>query len=249
MLGIEKNPIPDSVLYKDASVQHQLYETNEIARAARQLAVTNAKFLGKFNYGTDVNDRIVNMELSDDLLENLYAALVDGHEKLIQEKKQRDEKVRRRFNENSVNQIKRVKYDKPWTIVWWKDGDVTRSKCADSDVYSESAGFNACVAKRYFQTAGAYNKVLKTYCKNDGNGGNGSQYKHGYQTGYEDGFEAAKRKKYEDMSREYDSGRNLGYEEGYDDGYAAAEVDAYNEGYDEGQKYERQLQRETNFED
>lgn len=221
MLGIEKNPIPDSVLYKDASVQHQLYETNEIARAARQLAVTNAKFLGKFNYGTDVNDRIVNMELSDDLLENLYAALVDGHEKLIQEKKQRDEKVRRRFNENSVNQIKRVKYDKPWTIVWWKDGDVTRSKCADSDVYSESAGFNACVAKRYFQTAGAYNKVLKTYCKNDGNGGNGSQYKHGYQTGYE---------------------------EGYDDGYAAAEVDAYNEGYDEGQKYERQLQKETNFE-
>lgn len=197
---------------------------------------------------TDVNDRIVNMELSDDLLENLYAALVDGHEKLIQEKKQRDEKVRRRFNENSVNQIKRVKYDKPWTIVWWKDGDVTRSKCADSDVYSESAGFNACVAKRYFQTAGAYNKVLKTYCKNDGNGGNGSQYKHGYQTGYEDGFEAAKRKKYEDMSREYDSGRNLGYEEGYDDGYAAAEVDAYNEGYDEGQKYERQLQKETNFE-
>lgn len=248
MLDIEKNPIPDSVLYKDASVQHQLYETNEIARAARQLAVTNAKFLGKFNYGTDVNDRIVNMELSDDLLENLYAALVDGHEKLIQEKKQRDEKVRRRFNENSVNQIKRVKYDKPWTIVWWKDGDVTRSKCADSDVYSESAGFNACVAKRYFQTAGAYNKVLKHYCKNDGNGGNGSQYKHGYQTGYEDGFEAAKRKKYEDMSREYDSGRNLGYEEGYDDGYAAAEVDAYNEGYDEGQKYERQLQKETNFE-
>lgn len=248
MLGIEKNPIPDSVLYKDASVQHQLYETNKIARAARQLAATNAKFLGKFNYGTDVNDRIVNMELSDDLLENLYAALVDGHEKLIQEKKQRDEEVRRKFNESQVNQIKRVKYDKPWTIVWWKDGDVTRSKCADSDVYSESAGFNACVAKRYFQTAGAYNKVLKTYCKNDGNGGNGSQYKHGYQTGYEDGFEAAKRKKYEDMSREYDSGRNLGYEEGYDDVYAAAEVDAYNEGYDEGQKYERQLQKETNFE-
>lgn len=78
--------------------------------------------------------------------------------------------------------------------------------------------------------------------------GNGSQYKHGYQSGYEDGFEAAKKEKYEDMSREYDSGRNLGYEEGYDDVYAAAEVDAYNEGYDEGQKYERQLQKETNFE-
>lgn len=203
MLGIEKNPIPDSVLYKDASVQHQLYETNEIARAARQLAVTNAKFLGKFNYGTDVNDRIVNMELSDDLLENLYAALVDGHEKLIQEKKQRDEKVRRRFNENSVNQIKRVKYDKPWTIVWWKDGDVTRSKCADSDVYSESAGFNACVAKRYFQTAGAYNKVLKTYCT-DVHSDKVTSWQDGYNTGYADGCEDGYDMGYDDCNAQYD---------------------------------------------
>lgn len=203
MLGIEKNPIPDSVLYKDASVQHQLYETNEIARAARQLAVTNAKFLGKFNYGTDVNDRIVNMELSDDLLENLYAALVDGHEKLIQEKKQRDEKVRRRFNENSVNQIKRVKYDKPWTIVWWKDGDVTRSKCADSDVYSESAGFNACVAKRYFQTAGAYNKVLKTYCT-DVHSDKVTSWQDGYDTGYADGREDGYDMGYDDCNAQYD---------------------------------------------
>lgn len=231
---------------KDA--KEQLDNVAYQVRAESNPAQLINKFLVKFHYGTNVDDKIMDIELNEDLAEYLYPALLDGYEKRIQEKKQRDEKVRRRFNENSVNQIKRVKYDKPWTIVWWKDGDVTRAKCADSDVYSESAGFNACVAKRYFQTAGAYNKVLKTYCKNDGNGGNGSQYKHGYQTGYKDGFEAAKRKKYEDMSREYDSGRNLGYEEGYDDGFAAAEVDAYDKGYDEGQKYERQLQKETNFE-
>lgn len=220
MLGIEKNPIPDSVLYKDASVQHQLYETNEIARAARQLAVTNAKFLGKFNYGTDVNDRIVNMELSDDLLENLYAALVDGHEKLIQKKKKRDEEVRRKFNESQVNQIKRVKYDKPWTIVWWKDGDVTRSKCADSDVYSESAGFNACVAKRYFQTAGAYNKVLKTYC---------TDVRNDKVTSWQDGYDA-------------------GYADGREDGYAEGHEDGYDEGFDDGQKYASKVEKEMNFE-
>lgn len=220
MLGIEKNPIPDSVLYKDASVQHQLYETNEIARAARQLAVTNAKFLGKFNYGTDVNDRIVNMELSDDLLENLYAALVDGHEKLIQKKKKRDEEVRRKFNESQVNQIKRVKYDKPWTTVWWKDGDVTRSKCADSDVYSESAGFNACVAKRYFQTAGAYNKVLKTYC---------TDVRNDKVTSWQDGYDA-------------------GYADGREDGYAEGHEDGYDEGFDDGQKYASKVEKEMNFE-
>lgn len=203
MLGIEKNPIPDSVLYKDANVQHQLYKTNEIARAAHGLAVTNSKFLSKFNYGTDGNDRIVDIELLDDLLESLYAALVDGHEKLIQEKKKRDENVRRRFNENSVNQIKRVKYDKPWTIVWWKDGEVTRSKCADTDVYSEAAGFNACVAKRYFQTAGAYNKVLKTYCT-DVHNDTVTSWQDGYDAGYADGYEDGYDTGYDDCNAQYD---------------------------------------------
>lgn len=221
MLGVEKTTVSDSVMYKDASIQHQVYNANEIARTAHSLAVTNAKFLCKFNYGTDGNDRIVDMELSDDLLENLYDALVDGHEKLIQKKKKQDEQVRRKFNEHSVNQIKRVKYDKPWTIVWWKDGEVTRSKCADTDVYSESAGFNACVAKRYFQTAGAYNKVLKTYCT-DVHNDKVTSWQDGYDTGYEDG-------------------REDGYYEGHEDGY--------DEGFEDGQNYERQERKEMNFED
>lgn len=198
MLGVEKTTVSNSVMYKDASIQHQVYNANEIARAAHSLAATNAKFLSKFNYGTDGNDRIVDMELSDDLLENLYDALVDGHEKLIQKKKKQDEQVRRKFNEHSVNQIKRVKYDKPWTIVQWADGEVTRSKCADTDVYSESAGFNACVAKRYFQTAGAYNKVLKTYCT-DVHNDKVNSWQDGYDTGYADGHED-------------------GYDEGFEDG-------------------------------
>lgn len=198
MLGVEKTTVSDSVMYKDASIQHQVYNANEIARAAHGLAVTNAKFLSKFNYGTDGNDRIVDMDLSDDLLENLYAALIDGHEKLIQEKKKRNEKVRRKFNESQVNQIKRVKYDNPWTIVWWADGDVTRSKCAENDVWSESVGFNTCVAKHYFQTAGAYNKVLKTYCT-DVHNDKVTSWQDGYDTGYEDG-------------------REDGYYEGFEDG-------------------------------
>lgn len=202
MLGVEKMTAPDGIMYKDASIQHQLYNTNEIARAAHLLALTNAKFLCKFNYSTDGNDRIVDMELSDDLLEGLYDALVDGHEKLIQKKKKCDEEVRRKFNQNSVNQIKRVKYDKPWTIVWWKDGEVTRSKCADTDVYSEAAGFNACVAKRYFQTNGAYNKVLKTYCT-DVHNDKVTSWQDGYDNGYIDG---------------HDSGYEDGYDEGFEDG-------------------------------
>lgn len=89
-----------------------------------------------------------------------------------------------------------VKYDKPWTIVWWADGDVTRSKCAHTDVWSEAAGFNACVAKHCFQTTGAYNKVLKTYC-NDDNRDNATL---DYQTGYDDGHEDG----YDDCNAQYD---------------------------------------------
>lgn len=229
MLGVDKTMLSDSVMYKDASIQHQLHNANEIARAAHGLAATNAKFLSKFNYGTDGNDRIVDMELSDDLLENLYDALIDGHEKLVQEKKKRDEKVRRKFNESQVNQIKRVKYDKPWTIVWWKDGDVTRSKCATTDVYSESAGFNACVAKHYFQTAGAYNKVLKTYCT-DVHSDKVTSWQDSYDNGYADGHKD-------------------GYDEGRDDGYDAGYEDGYDEGFEDGKNYERQERKEMNFED
>lgn len=220
MIGVEKNPVADSVLYKDASVQHQLYKTEEVAHAAHQIAAVNAKFLAKFNYGTDACDRIVDMELDKDLLENLYDALIDGHEKLVQEKQKCEEEVRRKFNQNSVNQIKRVKYDKPWTIVWWKDGQITRSKCAENDVWSEAAGFNACVAERYFQTAGAYHKVLKTYCT-DVHNDKITSWQDGYDTGYADGRE---------------------------DGYYEGREDGYDEGFEDGQNYERQERKEMKSE-
>lgn len=225
MLDVEKTSV-DSVIYQDTNVQHQLYKTNEVARAAHQLAVINAKFLSKFNYGTDGNDRIIDMELDKDLLENLYDALID---KLVQEKTKREEGVRRKFNESlrrkfnesQVNQIKRVKYDKPWTIVWWADGKVTRSKCAENDVWSEFAGFNACVAKHYFQTAGAYNKVLKTYCT-DVHNDKVTIWQDGYDTGYVDGRE---------------------------DSYAEGREDGYDEGFEDGQNYKHQERKEMNFED
>lgn len=163
-------------------------EVDKIGRAVsygNMMTNINTKFLCKFNYGTDGNGNIVDMELSEDLLKCLHSALIDDYDKLIKEQKKREEKIRRKFNETSVNQIKRVKYDNPWTIVFWDDGTVTKSKCHENDMWSESAGFNACVAKRYFQTTGAYNKVMKTYCheENDSNPYYDS-YDEGYAAGY-----------------------------------------------------------------
>lgn len=198
MISVEKCKTPDTASYRSDAVTHLDVKVADLAKAAHQLASCNSKFLAKFNYATDYNGNIMDMELSDDLLEFLYPALIEGHEKLVQKKQKREEEIFRKFNQSAVNQIKRVKYDKPWTIVWWKDGQVTRSKCAENDVYSEAAGFNACVAKRYFQTTGAYNKVLKTYCT-DVHNDKVTSWQDGYDTGYEDG-------------------REDGYDEGFEDG-------------------------------
>ena len=155
MIGVEKCNAPESAFYRSDVMTTSQARVADIAKAAHQLASLNAKFLAKFNYGTDYADRIVDMELDDDLIEFLYPALIEGHEKLVQKQKKQEEERCRRFNQHAVDAIKRVKYDKPWTIVWWRDGQVTRSKCAENDVWSESVGFNTCVSKHYFQTAGA----------------------------------------------------------------------------------------------
>lgn len=221
MIGVEKCNAPESAFYRSDVMTTSQARAADVAKAAHQLASLNAKFLAKFNYGTDYADRIVDMELDDDLIEFLYPALIEGHEKLVQKQKKQEEERCRRFNQHAVDAIKRVKYDKPWTIVWWRDGQVTRSKCAENDVWSESVGFNTCVSKHYFQTAGAYNKVLKTYCTNVHND-KVTSWQDGYDTGYEDG-------------------REDGYYEGHEDGY--------DEGFEDGQNYERQERKEMNFED
>lgn len=192
-------------------------EVDKIGRAVsygNMMTNTNTKFLCKFNYGTDGNGNIVDMELSEDLLKCLHSALIDDYDKLIKEQKKREEEIRRKFNETSVNQIKRVKYDNPWTIVFWEDGTVTKSKCHKNDVWSEAAGLNACVAKRYFQTAGAYNKVMKTYC---------------HDVTDNDTFDTA------NGSKNYADGYIIGRKNGYDHGYASGYADGYSEGFDDGQ--------------
>lgn len=221
MTGVDKCNVLRAHFYRSDVMTTSQARVADVAKAAHQLASLNAKFLAKFNYGTDYADRIVDMELDDDLIEFLYPALIEGHEKLVQKQKKQEEERCRRFNQHAVDAIKRVKYDKPWTIVWWRDGQVTRSKCAENDVWSESVGFNTCVSKHYFQTAGAYNKVLKTYCT-DVHNDKVTSWQDGYDTGYEDG-------------------REDGYYEGHEDGY--------DEGFEDGQNYERQERKKMNFED
>ena len=45
-------------------------------------------------------------------------------------------------------EVDRVTYSGPVTVVVWKDGTVTRTRCQEGDEYSKEAGFLMCVAKK-----------------------------------------------------------------------------------------------------
>lgn len=45
-------------------------------------------------------------------------------------------------------EVDRVTYSGPVTVVVWKDGTVTRTRCQEGDEYSREVGFLMCVAKK-----------------------------------------------------------------------------------------------------
>jgi hypothetical protein len=45
-------------------------------------------------------------------------------------------------------EVDRVTYSGPVTVVVWKDGTVTRTRCQEGDEYSKEVGFLMCVAKK-----------------------------------------------------------------------------------------------------
>ena len=63
--------------------------------------------------------------------------------------------------------IKKVIFNDPATIVYWKDGTKTVVKCQDGDVYDKEKGLAMCVAKKFFGNKGNFNKVFNKYIGED----------------------------------------------------------------------------------
>lgn len=62
-----------------------------------------------------------------------------------------------------VSPIKRVIFNNPATIVYWKDGIKTVVKCDPEDVFDPEKGLLLAIAKRYFGNTGHYNDVLREH--------------------------------------------------------------------------------------
>lgn len=63
--------------------------------------------------------------------------------------------------------IEKVIFNDPATIVFWKDGTKTVVKCQDGDTYDKELGLAMCCSKKLFGNKGNFNKVFKKYIGED----------------------------------------------------------------------------------
>ena len=59
--------------------------------------------------------------------------------------------------------IKKVIFNDPATIVYWKDGTKTVVKCQDDDKFDKEKGLAMAIVKKLFGNKGNYNKIFKKY--------------------------------------------------------------------------------------
>ena len=58
---------------------------------------------------------------------------------------------------------KRVIFNKPYTIVIWKDGTKTMVKCDEEDTYDKEKGLALCYVKKMFGNNGKYYDIFKKF--------------------------------------------------------------------------------------
>lgn len=127
-------------------------------------------------------------------------------------KREEDKELRDKQYRNTYlrNRIQRVKFDNPWTIVWWKDGSITRVKCSNLDTFTEESGLMAAICKHYYEDTNIFGEMLHKWCKPTPQGS------------------------LADLDAAYDAGYNDGYTAGYDDGDCDGRLAEHDEAHDEG---------------
>ena len=67
------------------------------------------------------------------------------------------------FSMDYRHQIKKVIFNDPATIIFWKDGSKTVVKCQPNDKYDKMTGFAMACSKRMFGNKGNYYEVFKKW--------------------------------------------------------------------------------------
>lgn len=89
---------------------------------------------------------------------NISEALTKEFEKtLAKEKKNLDRSI------NLEKEIVKVQFNDPATVVFWKDGTKTVSKCKNGDTFNKETGLAMCIVRRLCGNRN-YNKVFEKFC-------------------------------------------------------------------------------------
>ena len=76
-----------------------------------------------------------------------------------------------KFNKDYIidrkEDIEKVIFNDPATIVYWKDGTKTVVKCQNDDKFDKEKGLAMAIVKKLFGNKGNYNKVFKKYIGED----------------------------------------------------------------------------------
>ena len=105
----------------------------------------------------------------DEMLHFLLKEIEEKKAKETDEKlKALEKKSRRDFIKFITNSIREVKFHDPHTIIFWKNGDVTRIKCQDGDIYDKEKGFAIALLKYLLgENTSDFNTIFKKWVPED----------------------------------------------------------------------------------
>lgn len=61
-------------------------------------------------------------------------------------------------------EIKKVIFNDPATVVYWKDGTKTVVKCQSRDIFDKEKGLAMAMIKKIYGNKGNYNNVFRKQC-------------------------------------------------------------------------------------
>ena len=100
----------------------------------------------------------------DDMLDFLLEDIMK------QKAKYSEEKIKKAIEDDKRNKIKQfskkidhIIFHDPHTIVFWKDGSVTRVKCQEGDTYDPEKGLAIAIIKHIFGDTNYFNTIFKKW--------------------------------------------------------------------------------------
>ena len=95
----------------------------------------------------------------------IWNKVQEYHEQDVREQELYEKNLAIARNKKLRNKIKRVEFNKPWTIVIWNDGTVTRCKCQKGDKFNKETGLSICIAKKFYeQNENIYHEMVRKWC-------------------------------------------------------------------------------------